>query len=462
MRRFSWIPFVLMAAGVASAADSTSSPAPTPALTRPEMKKRLEGLKQREARLPLPPLTADELASGRRSVNNGRLRSLYLPASWVATRGSSTGGSGSGTGRDGAGRGTDVARTLAQMQTAPDFGFKTRLFWIVSRTNDCTYCLGHQELKLRRAGMAEDEIAALDSAWDKFPAEEQAAIAFTRKVTIAPHRITDEDLAAIKRHYKDEQILDILQTIAGNNSTNRWTASTGIPQDQSFGGDEPSQLDTPTSEAYATVKTKVAPIDHEARPAWEPMSEALAAMEGCRNRAARVTLPSREQAQAALASDTPGVVPPNWVRAAATTPATALRVWKHRQAIVRDGKLDPKLNALIAWVAARDDRAWYAAVHARTRLQALGVSDEVLAAAGMPEQGATFSPAEQAALALAHKVTSAPHTVVDADLAAVRKHFSDSETAEVLYLACEAASFDRITEVLRLPLEEGTSLVVAQ
>jgi hypothetical protein len=45
--------------------------------TRPEMKKRIEALKEREARIPLPALTAEEIASGKRSVNNGRLRSTF-------------------------------------------------------------------------------------------------------------------------------------------------------------------------------------------------------------------------------------------------------------------------------------------------------------------------------------------------------------------------------------------------
>ena len=57
-----------------------------PARTRPEMKKQIEALKNREARIPLPALTSEETASGRRSVNNGRLRSLYLPESWQTNR----------------------------------------------------------------------------------------------------------------------------------------------------------------------------------------------------------------------------------------------------------------------------------------------------------------------------------------------------------------------------------------
>ena len=52
------------------------------ASTRPEMKKRIEALKERTSRLPLPPPTEQELASGRSLVNNGRLRSIYLPTSW--------------------------------------------------------------------------------------------------------------------------------------------------------------------------------------------------------------------------------------------------------------------------------------------------------------------------------------------------------------------------------------------
>ena len=66
-----------------------------------------------------------------------------------------------------------------------DYKFKVALFWIVSRTNNCQYCLGHQESKLLRAGMTEDEIAALDFDWKQFTPAEQAAFALTRKLTLA-------------------------------------------------------------------------------------------------------------------------------------------------------------------------------------------------------------------------------------------------------------------------------------
>ncbi len=422
--------------------------------TRPEMKRTIEGLKQREARIPLPALTPDEIAAGRRSVNNGRLRSIYLPESWQSSRNSSSGSSSQG---QRAGGTQNLNATLNQAQQAPDFAFKTRLFWIVSRTNDCQYCLGHQELKLKRAGMTDDLIASLDCKWTAFPADEQAAMKFTRKVTLTPHLVTDEDIAAMKKHFTDEQFVDILQTVAGNNSTNRWTASTGIPQDKSFGGDEPSQLETPTSDEFSKIETKVAPFDYKPRAAWESRAEAEAAMATCRNRTPSVKLPAIETARQALAADTPGVTPPAWVQAAAYSPTSALRMWKHRQAIARDGKLDPKLKAQIAWVVSRENRAWYAMAHARTRLNALGVPDDVLFAIGASEDA--FTPTERVTFAFARKLTSAPHTIVDEDVAGLRKLFSDNEVAEIIFLTCDANMFDRFTEMLRLPLEGSATLV---
>jgi hypothetical protein len=87
--------------------------------TRPAMKQALEDLKKAQPRLPLPPVSEQERADrgGRSIVNNGRMRQLYLPEE---LRGSDFV------------RGSDPAMTL-------DPTFKTMLFWIVSRVNNCYY-----------------------------------------------------------------------------------------------------------------------------------------------------------------------------------------------------------------------------------------------------------------------------------------------------------------------------------
>lgn len=440
----------LIVIGACATIASAEEPGPLkPAMTRPEMKQRIEGLKNRTARLPLPAPTAEEIAAKRSLVNNGRLRSIYLPPSWQGFVVPGWGGSSSRP------RPTSTTALLNSLQASPDYGFKTRLFWIVSRGNDCQYCLGHQELKLRRVGMSDDQIAALDSKWEVFPNDERAALAFTHKLTMSPQHVGDADIAKLKVHFSDEQIIDIAYTVARYNAVNRWTASTGIPQDQSFGGEEHSQLDTPTSAEFASVPSRVAPADVQPRPEWEPMDDVLAALAAAQTRTPRVKLPSIEVAQKVLAADTPGVTPPMWLQAIAEMPI-ALDAWRQRQAMVRDGKTDAILRAMIAWVSARENRAWYAAGHARTRFLALEGDEAALASFAAMEKAAS-QPGHAEAIRFARKLTSAPHTIVDADVSRLKEHFSDYEIAEMIQLTCDANAFDRYTEALRLPLEGGLS-----
>src|SRR5688572_405508 len=138
--------------GAVQAADSISSPRPTP-LTRPEMKQYLEDMKQRTPRIPLPEMTAEEkerYGDDMSRAYESRLRAHYMPRG--NERFSFNGGGGRGplapradssvsrseTTTKGARRGgreNEPGMTL-------DYRFKVSLFWIVSRTNNCQYCLG--------------------------------------------------------------------------------------------------------------------------------------------------------------------------------------------------------------------------------------------------------------------------------------------------------------------------------
>lgn len=418
--------------------------------TRPEMKKQIESLKQRASRLPLPPPTEAERTSGRPLVNNGRLRAMYLPPSWQSFVIQGWGGSSSTKPAQETPKPQTTSSLLSALESTPGYGFKTRLFWIVSRTNDCQYCLGHQELKLKRIGMTDDQLAALDSRWELFPAAEQTAIAATRKLTIEPHRFGDADITALKEHFTEAEIIDMLYTVSRYNAVNRWTSSTGIPQDQSFGGDEHPALDTPTSAEFATVISRVAPTDHQPRPEWEPWTEVVSTLQSAHRRSPRVTLPGAESSQQKLAIDTPGVIPPVWFQAISEL-TVSVDAWRQRQAMVRDGKTPADLRILIAWVSARENRAWYAAGHSRARYLAAGGDESRLASF----EGVVGSvPAGQAeAIRFARKLTVAPHTIVDSDIQCLREHFNDYEVAEIIQLTCDANAFDRLTESLSLPLE---------
>jgi hypothetical protein len=107
--------------GMVCGDEPADTPRPVP-LTRPDMKKLLEDMKDRKPRIPLPELTEEEKEKlGDRGTGyENRLRYHYLH---------------SGEARVGAGgfsREPDPKMTL-------DYAFKTELFWIVSRTNNCQY-----------------------------------------------------------------------------------------------------------------------------------------------------------------------------------------------------------------------------------------------------------------------------------------------------------------------------------
>ena len=109
------------AAGPARGEEPVNDPRPVP-LTRPTMKQFLEDVKVRTPRIPVPPLTDEEKAmlGDRGTGYEARIRALYMP--------------GGGEGRSGFGFGgkDDPEATLS-------YKFKTQLFWIVSRTNNCQY-----------------------------------------------------------------------------------------------------------------------------------------------------------------------------------------------------------------------------------------------------------------------------------------------------------------------------------
>ena len=112
--------FLVVSAGLVRADQPGASALPVPR-TRPEMKQYLEDLKSRKPRIPLPELTEEERAKlgVRQADYEARLRFHYLPT-------------GEARGGFGFSREPDPNMSL-------DYAFKTELFWIVSRTNNCHY-----------------------------------------------------------------------------------------------------------------------------------------------------------------------------------------------------------------------------------------------------------------------------------------------------------------------------------
>ncbi len=429
-------------------------PAAAPKLvpaTRVEEKEAMEAHKTARPRLPAPPE-----AEGR-GVNNGRFRQYYLGHLGGGFGGTGTGTGGAGGNRTGAGR--DPAMTL-------DNTFKVKLFWIASRANNCYYCLGHQEQKLAVAGVSDDEIAALDADWSRFTVAEKTAFAFTKKLTQTPHLVGTSDLDAMKKHYKPNEVLEIVVTVAGYNATNRWTDGLNIPAEASGQfrredgkeGPDLSKFTTPTSAKFKDIVSLVAPLPEKcvkgsppswpARPALEDRAAVEAHWKAAKDRTA--ALPLAEEKAAAELWKGAGTAP-QWVRLLAVFPRSGESRVSGMKNAAEKGLLPARVQAEIAWTAARVDRAWYALARAKARLRALGFTDDQIFA--LDGDAKDLPESERLAIAFARKLSMAPATVSDTDVEGLRKHFKDKEVAEIVHNVCNAAFLNRVTETARLPLD---------
>ena len=226
---------LIVAFALAAAADdkpteqASDLPKNVPA-TREEVKDALNQLRHRKPRLPLPPPTEEEQQAARERaaasgggagggaglgaglVNNARMRALHLPKELQTNTGFRL-------------QANPRERDPNQLF---DYAFSTELFWIVSRVNNCHYCLGHQEQKLLSAGLNDDRIAALDGDWGVFTPAEQAAFAFTRKLTFEPHLIGDSDIALLCEHYSDSEVAEIVHRVTTAAYFDRLTETAGL------------------------------------------------------------------------------------------------------------------------------------------------------------------------------------------------------------------------------------------
>lgn len=93
-----------------------------------------------------------------------------------------------------------------------------------SLINGCHYCTQHHIQGSKRGGITPDEMKALKAGnYSSFTDAEQSALRYTEKLTRTPDAATDADFAELKKHYSDEQIVDLHMLIGLANLTNRVT-----------------------------------------------------------------------------------------------------------------------------------------------------------------------------------------------------------------------------------------------
>ena len=396
--------FCAMTAGICSLGNADEqSPCPAVPSDRRAMLESLEKLKSRSPRLPMSAeqISKIQASSQEPIVNNSMLRRIYLPQTLQGSRI----------------RQPDPAMTLPN-----DFGVE--LFWIASRANDCHYCLGHQEGKLLALGVLEPTLAALDCDWSLFPPEKQLAFAFSKTLTQSPYMLSEAHLDALRLHFEEMEILEIIFLVSRYNATNRWTDATGIPQES---------FRTFASSLTADELSKpsiVAPLSAVARPV--PPSRLL----WKQSIAQRATRSSRFP----CAGD-PSLS--NHVRLLLNFPVAGQQIVNQLQSLETESRLSAIVRWAIFWTASRHDQAWYMQHESYRNLCALGLTDEHIFSL---EQKETCPEELWPVLLFATKLTVSPQSIDDRDLEQLLEKKTAAETAEIIFTVGMAAFLDRFTE----------------
>jgi uncharacterized peroxidase-related enzyme len=99
----------------------------------------------------------------------------------------------------------------------------------VSWLNGCNYCLQHHLAASKRVGLSQEDWNALSQGnYSSFGEANRAALSYAEKLTRASKAVSDADIAALKKHFSDEQIVDIHLLVGLVNLTNRLTDPLGL------------------------------------------------------------------------------------------------------------------------------------------------------------------------------------------------------------------------------------------
>ena len=120
-----------------------------------------------------------------------------------------------------------------------DAGLKRLVAFVASRAAGCQYCMAHTAGGAMHLGVSEEKVAAV---WDyqhseHFSPAERAALDLAVGAGSVPNAVTDDMFVAMRKYWSEEQIVEIVATLAVFGFLNRWNDTMGTPLE-----DEPTDV----------------------------------------------------------------------------------------------------------------------------------------------------------------------------------------------------------------------------
>jgi AhpD family alkylhydroperoxidase len=108
---------------------------------------------------------------------------------------------------------------------------KLHVSFAISMANGCRYCTLHQVLGLRRLGVDPAKLVAMAKYDSALTERERTAVAFARKITREPAKLTKDDYAALVWEFKAQGALEVLLQSCNFAYMNRFTDGLRLPSE---------------------------------------------------------------------------------------------------------------------------------------------------------------------------------------------------------------------------------------
>jgi len=134
-----------------------------------------------------------------------------------------------------------MVQAFAQMAAAiwdpagkVDRRLKRLIAHVASRAAGCQYCMAHTIEGAALLGVDDKKLAAI---WEYqtsslYSEAERVALDFAIAASVVPNAVTDQLFEELREHWNEEQIVEIVATIAMFGFLNRWNDTMGTPLEE--------------------------------------------------------------------------------------------------------------------------------------------------------------------------------------------------------------------------------------
>ena len=153
---------------------------------------------------------------------------------------------------------------------------------------------------------------------------------------------------------------------------------------------------------------------------------------------------------------------PNSILTMSRRPAIAEAFMALNQAVLSEGSVAEELKMLVSLVTSQASGCRYCQAHMANLSSRYRASDEKIRAVWEFETSPLFSPAERAALTLAHHAALVPNEASAADFDELKRHFDDGQIVEIVATIALFGYLNRWNDTMATTLEAPAIAVASR